>query len=146
MITLLLLLLSTVAALNLASSVPHRPSIEIGGYLGMVLFGALIPTLAMRLFQTGPIVEIDAQGIRDRRVSEDIIAWDNIARMDVKKDRQQYSLRLQLHAPAKLRRTTYNRIVSGGVSYVSINMAGLGGSFDDLMGAIGRYRKVADPT
>jgi hypothetical protein len=142
MIAVLLTLLSIVAAFQLIPNMRHRPFLELGGFLGLFVFGGMIPIFLARLLQAGPIVVVGGRGIRDRRVSDDVMTWDNIERLRVTKGRRQTFLQLQLRAPSQLRRTILNRIVSGGVSHVSINMTGLNGSFDDLVSAVGQYRKV----
>jgi hypothetical protein len=142
MIASLLTLLSMIAAFQLVPNMPRRPYLEVGGFLGLFFFGVMIPIFLARLFQTGPVIEIGGSGIRDRRVSDDVMAWENVERLRTTKDRGQFFLRVHLRAPSQLRRTLLNRIVSGGASHVSINMAGLKGSFDDLVDAVRRYRQV----
>jgi hypothetical protein len=146
MAAILLTILSIAIAFHLVPKATYGNFEQLAGFAGVLLFGSMILLCSARLFQNGPIVEIGEQGIRDRRVSPDVVAWETIDDMQVIKVREQYSLRLQLRAPSKLNRTWLNRVVTSGASHMSINMAGLNGSFDDLVRAIGQYRKVHTAT
>jgi hypothetical protein len=146
MAAILLTILSIAIAFHLVPKATYGNFTELAGFAGVLLFGSMIPVFSARLFQNGPTVEIGEQGIRDRRVSPDVVAWETIDGMQVIKVREQYSLRLQLRAPSKLNRTWLNRVVTSGAAHVSINMAGLNGSFDDLVRAIDQYRKVHTAT
>jgi hypothetical protein len=143
---ILLTILSIAIAIRLLPKATYGNFEQLAGFGGVLLFGSMILLLSARLFQSGPIVEIGEQGIRDRRVSPDVVAWETIDDMQIITVREQYSLRLQLRAPSKLNRTWLNRVVTSGASHVSINMAGLNGSFDDLVRAVVQYRKVHTAT
>ena len=147
LVAALLAVLSGTVALRLFSNVKPGSFAEFAGYAGVLLFGCITALFVTRMFRSGPIVEVGAQGICDRRVSSDVIAWENIDRMQILQVRQQYFLRLKLYVPSQLNRAPISRILAlvnaaGGISDVSINMAGLNGSFDDLVGAVDRYRKA----
>jgi hypothetical protein len=146
MVAILLAILSIAIAFHLVPNAKYGNFTELAGFAGVLLFGSMIGVFTARLFQSGPTVEIGEEGIRDRRVSPDVVAWENIDGMQVIKVREQYSLRLQLRAPSKLKRTWLNRIVTSGAPHVSVNMAGLNGSFAQLVSAIDRYRKVHTAT
>jgi hypothetical protein len=146
MAAILLTILFVAIAFRLLPNATYGNFTELAGFAGALLFGSMILLCSARLFQNGPIVEIGEQGIRDRRVSPDVMAWETIDGVQAIKVRERYTLRLQLRAPSKLNRTWLNRVVTSGASHVSINMVGLNGSFDDLVRAIDQYRKVHTAT
>src|SRR5213083_1722943 len=98
MAAILLTILSIAIAFHLVPKATYGNFTELAGFGGVLLFGSMILLFLARLFQNGPIVEIGEQGIRDRRVSPDVVAWETIDGMQVIKVREQYTLRLQLRA------------------------------------------------
>jgi hypothetical protein len=110
---------------------------------GAVFFAVCVVGWSTRLFRTGPIVEVSASGIRDLRLSADVIPWSDIERLSVLTVSRQSMLTLELRpgvqsnlraAHAAWIRTRLNEIF--GFPGLVISMTGLDGSLDDLLDAI----------
>jgi hypothetical protein len=94
--------------------------------------------LIPRLFQTGPVLEIADQGIRDRRIFSNFLLWPSITRISIRRVGVTRVLRVRVpkDARSKLDLTLVGRIFYFGSWDFSIGMSGLNGAFDDLLRAV----------
>jgi len=116
------------------------------GAAGFVVFGLVTIVIFLQPFRTGPVVEVRTSGLRDHRRSPDVIPWTAIAKVSIRKTRGRQRLALQFHAGAKLRPSRLGRAVgkvNAAAGGFAISMAGLDGSFDDLINAIKKANAVA---
>jgi len=116
------------------------------GAAGFVFFGLVTIAIFLQLFRTGPVVEVRTSGLRDQRRSPDVIPWTAIAKVSIRKVRGRRLLALQFHAGTKLKPsrlgTAVGKMNAAAVGF-PISMAGLDGSFDDLINAIKKANVVA---
>lgn len=99
-----------------------------------------------QLFHTGPVVIVQSAGITDKRISADIIPWDNIT--TIKVTTVQYQSLLTFEVDKTFARSFNRKGISrffgalnqafGWKSY-SVSMNGLNGSVSDLIGAVHRF-------
>jgi hypothetical protein len=116
------------------------------GAAGFVFFGLVTIVIFLQSFRTGPVVEVRTSGLRDHRRSPDIIPWTAIAKVSITTLRGRQRLALQFRAGAKLRPSRLGRAVgkaNAAANSFAISMAGLDGSFDDLINAIKKANTVA---
>jgi hypothetical protein len=117
----------------------------LGGW-GFLVFGLVTIVIFVQSLRTGPAVEVRTSGIRDHRRSPDLIPWTAIAKVSIKKVRSRRVLALQFRSGTKLRPSRLGRAMgklNAAAGGWSISMAGLDGSFDDLINAIKRANAVA---
>jgi hypothetical protein len=127
------LLLTAVALLIVVGVIPG-PGLKgfIGGYVGLPFFGGASILLVIRLFDTAPVVEVGASGIRSRRWPQDFfVPWTAVANMAIEQQRRRRFLILQLRPQD-----------ASGHTRRRISMVGLDGSFDDLLNAIKAARSA----
>jgi hypothetical protein len=116
------------------------------GAAGFVFFGLITIVVFLQSFRTGPVVEVRTSGLRDHRRSPDVIPWVAIAKVSIKKVRGRRRLALQFRAGTQLEPSRLARAVgtaNAAAGGFSISMAGLDGSFDDLIKAIKKANVVA---
>lgn len=125
-----------------------------GSFKGAVIwFGVLFFSLgtfigAWRLFDRDPVLEISETGIWDKRLSSDIIPWTAMTGLSQVSIKSQKFLMVRLD-PAFERTMKKTRLSSWGkpanaamgLHGYPISMAGLTGSFDDLVAAIQSFRR-----
>jgi hypothetical protein len=114
-------------------------AIELIGFVGMLIFGLCIVGAVLWMMRFKPVLEITTDGLRDRRISTDIIPWTGIASVTVTDTRRRKTLQLtiDLEVTERMMRTRAQASRMRGRD-VSISMKGLSGSFDDLIGALRR--------
>jgi hypothetical protein len=132
--------LSTAVAFRLFSRVVPGSFAEFAGYAGMLLFSLATITFIAKLFQRRDVLQVNASGILDRRISSELIPWTAISEMRIKEVNRQRFLSLQLHPAAmqRLRPPLMAKILAGGRNVRDISMTGLDGSFEDLLAAVRR--------
>jgi hypothetical protein len=133
-------------AFRAAPAVAPGGGAELVGAAGFVFFGLVTIAIFLQSFRTGPVVEVRTSGLRDHRRSPDVISWTTIAKVSIRKVRGRRLLALQFHAGTKLKPSRLGSAVgkmNAAASGFSISMAGLDGSFDDLINAIKRANTVA---
>jgi len=114
------------------------------GLLCAIFFGAGLPILAKRFFESEPQVEIGRAGIRVAQWSDVTIPWHEIKGVTVWSYRRQKHIILKLHRPEAFpgrgiaaRLAAANRILTGGD--IAIGLVGTDGKFDDAMAAISTF-------
>jgi hypothetical protein len=129
-------------ALGLLADPRVGGAVQLAAYAGVVGFGLATIVMIVRLRRRGRVLEITTEGIRDRRLSPDLLLWMDIARASIRQLGRQRVLVLQLHADAqaRLRRARGSR--AGNWQSLSIGMDGLDGSIDDLTAAIARVAEI----
>ena len=116
------------------------------GAAGFVFFGLVTIVLFLQAFRAGPVVEVRTSGLRDHRRSPDVIPWAALAKVSITTGGGWRLLALQFRAGTKLRPSRLRRAVgqmNAAAGGFSISMAGLDGSFDDLITAIKKANAVA---
>lgn len=109
--------------------------IEMIAFVGMLLFGVCILGGVLRIMRFKPVLDVTTEGIRDRRIAPEIIPWSGIASVTVTDARRQRTLELKVHSDVadRLMRPRGSGTVR---RELAISMAGLSGSFDDLVTAL----------
>lgn len=131
-------------------AVKGRYSIETAhlvGYLSILFFGAILLLVVWRLItRKGAVLTLSPEGLRDMRVSHDVIPWPAIARISTWQSHGQRIMVLGLHPgeEAKLRLTRLARVTRGanaklGADGLSIAAQGTAIKHDDLMAATIAY-------
>jgi hypothetical protein len=123
------------------------------GWAGTPFFGLTTLMWAARLFARDPAVEVSRAGIRDARVSPDLVPWADIRTAEVVRVSTQYMLELRLRPEAerRLRLTLPARLYTPlnkwlGYPGFYITMLGLEGSLNDLTDAVERAWPSDPPT
>ncbi len=106
-------------------------------FAGMLVFGLCIVGGMLWLTRFKPILEVTTDGLRDRRVSPDIIPWSGIASVTVSDRRRRLQLQINADVADRMMRTRAQASAMQGRD-VSISMIGLNGTFDDLVNALKR--------
>ena len=130
-------ILLTIGSLLIVLQVIPNAGIKavIAGYVGLPFFGGASILMIVRLFQTGPVVEVRASGIRYSRWPQSFfVPWTAVSNMSIQQQRRRKFLILRL----------LPQDVSGNAATRSISMVGLDGSFDDLLNAIRTARSSGD--
>jgi hypothetical protein len=120
--------------------------IALLGAAGCVFCGFVTIVIFLQSFRTGPVVEVRTSGLRDHRRSTDVIPWTALAKVSIRRGRGGRRLALQFRAGTKLRPSRLRRALgqmNAAAGGFSISMAGLDGSFDDLINAIKKANAVA---
>jgi len=116
------------------------------GAAGFVFFGLVTIVIFLQSFRTGPVVEVRTSGLRDHRRSPDVIPWTAISKVSIRNVLGRRLLALQFRAGTKLKPSRLGRAagkMNAATDGFSISMAGLDGSFDDLINAIKKANAVA---
>jgi hypothetical protein len=120
---------------------------EAAMWLGAPLFGLGGLVCLLRVFDRSAIVFISPAGIRDSRISEDIIPWHAILGMTARSYRRQNFITLAIDPEAekgiklsRLARWSGPMNAKLGFSGLVLNPAGLDGSFDDIVQALVRFQ------
>jgi hypothetical protein len=144
-------LLSAISSLVLFATAAALSSTSLGSFRLLALWfgGAFLAVYALDwgrfLFVRGYAISITDEGIKDQRISADLISWGDVEELAVLRFR--YSkwvvLRLRPGARNKLKRSCWRQIVDAAnavffLKNVYIYMAGLDGTFEDLVAGINR--------
>ena len=120
----------------------------LAGAAGVVIFGLCSVIALGELFRISPVIEVTAFGIRDRRLSPDLMPWIGISDVSVLTGGSNpcVTLRLRPEVRAKLKPPRIPLLAAkandrSGLD-VSISMRLLNGSLDDLVKAIDKARPV----
>ncbi|MEV0902694.1 STM3941 family protein [Actinoplanes sp. NPDC049802] len=115
------------------------------GLLGMLFFGIGLVKVGRQLLQRGPVVEIGPDGVRDVRLSNQLIPWTVVRRVrEVKVQRQRFVVldvdeaferEFLTGGTAMLHRINQ----SAGFSGVHLSATGLRCNADELYAAVLRY-------
>jgi len=112
-------------------------------WAGVIVCGAFFLLGLPRLFQQGVVLRIDAQGVRWRQWSDQVIAWSAMERISIREIRRQRFACLFLRDPRAFPSTTWlgkrahaNKAM--GFGDIALNMSGTDQSFDTMMAAIAR--------
>jgi hypothetical protein len=110
------------------------------GYAALGLAGLAALYIVALLFQSGPVVTLSPSGLRDVRISPDIIPWTALAGVGTWEAHGQQVMVLKLHPAAeeKLTLTRMARMTRGanaklGADGLSVTPAGLAMSYGDLL-------------
>lgn len=127
---------------------------QLWGYLAVAFFGLIMLVALARLFTAGrPVLTLSAAGLRDERISTDIIPWRAIASIDTWAYRGQRIIVLGLYPgeEQKLRlrpmvRWTRRANAMLGADGLSVTASGTRIGHDELLAAItafaGRYGNI----
>jgi hypothetical protein len=139
------------AALISALGVPMLLAGDAGARLlvgvWIAAFAWLILALARRMSDTGPVVSADALGLHDRRIAKEGFGWDEISSIEAYEAENLTWVGVELKEPgASLAKTGWLVRLSAPLHRlfrfprVSISMALLDGSSEDLIAAIRAHR------
>jgi hypothetical protein len=153
---LLMLFVGSIAltAASAAMAFHWYPDMRIGpfytviGYAGVLFFGfGILKIGRLLLTARGPVLFIDRKGIRDLRVSQDIIPWDAVEQIGISEVKRQRFVTLKVTsaleqklvagAGAKLMKAANHAL---GVDGIVINPSGLQVDPSDLLEACEAYR------
>ncbi|MBO3740932.1 STM3941 family protein [Actinoplanes flavus] len=138
------------AGYMLVDGLPGLPAvgalIQVGlGAVGVLFFGFGVVRTGQQLSHRGPVVEIGPDGVRDVRLSTQMIPWTSVLRVrEVKVQRQRF-VTLDLDEAFEREYLSggtamLHRINQGaGLSGVHISATGLRCNADDLYAAVLRY-------
>lgn len=130
-----------------AFAVGLLPSPPIGDFELLAFVGFVISAIALAIGfvhvirQRRPLLEITTQGIRDRRVSPQLVPWAAISTVSVEAVGRRKMLVIDLDAAAgkRLARAAPGRANRRGLT---ISMGGLNGTFEDLVNALRRAEEA----
>ncbi|MDF7776578.1 hypothetical protein P1X14_15080 [Sphingomonas sp. AOB5] len=110
------------------------------GWAAIVFFGLAGVAWSRQFFSGGPVIEISPEGLYYRRWSEATIPWDAFDRAAIGQIHRQRMLTFWLRDPAAWPSTTLQGRTAGankamGFGDISLSMAGLNRSFDELVAA-----------
>jgi len=115
--------------------VPFQPF----AFVGMLGFGLGMVGGVIWLTRFKPVLEVTTEGLRDRRLSPDIIPWAGIASVTVSDRRRRQVLQLSINVDVADRMMrTRAQTSTMRARDVAISMVGLNGTFDDLITALRR--------
>ena len=124
--------------------------LRVFGWVAM-LIGIVGAVIAFRqLFRIGPVIEIDAAGIRWRRWSDAVIPWSAITDASSRSMSNEQFLCLTLAQPAHHPGRSTARLLAGlnknmGFGDIAISANGTDRSHDDLLGAVSHFRPITRP-
>ena len=109
--------------------------VEMVAFVAMLVFGICVIGGVLRIMRFKPVLDVTTEGIRDRRIAPEIIPWSGIASVTVSDARRHRTLELKVHSNVadRLMRPRGSATVRRDLA---ISMAGLSGSFDDLVSAL----------
>ena len=118
---------------------PGAPA--IAGWVAIVFFGAMALLIARRMFDSGDVLRIDAQGIWWRDHADIVIPWSEIAAWGELSIRRQRMIALKLYAPERFAArgvagalASANRSLTG--ADIVITFAGTTGKIEQAVAAI----------
>ena len=121
---------------------PPLRDFELFAFVGFVVSAvALIAGILLLLRRRRPVLEITTDGIRDRRVSPQLVPWAAIATVSVEAVGRRKMLVLDLDAATGKRLTRAPSASRANRRGLTISMTGLNGSFDDLVNALRRVEE-----
>ncbi|MEU4159662.1 STM3941 family protein [Actinoplanes sp. NPDC026670] len=121
------------------------------GVFGVLFFGFGAVRVGQQMFRRGPVVEVSIEGVRDVRMSPQIIPWHVVRGVEqVVVQRQRFVVVLVEESFEKQYLTGGKRMLQQvnrqiGFHGVNIVMTGMTVSADDLQKAIVRYWQEATP-
>ena len=125
---------------------PHGSFKEAAVWLGVIFFGLDGVVLATRLFDRSEILTISPAGVRDTRISRDVIPWSAILGMAATSYRGQSFITLEIDPATEevirlSRMARWSRPMNAKLGFrgLVLNPAGLDGSFDDIVLALTRF-------
>ena len=140
------LLLLSLIFVALGASMMMAGDIVLGvvGLVGILLFGASTVSIARRLSRGRAVaIEVTDSGICWRAWSDDLIAWDDIDHVEVRRQGRHHHLCLWLHRPTHFRSAlaTHGARLSKDMGFgdVAINTVGTDRRFDELVEAVRRH-------
>lgn len=111
--------------------------------IAMVFYGVFAVRWMRELFRVGPVVEIDMDGIVDRRLGPDTIPWSAVRGIKLVKAGRRPVLALEVDVPpgalsrvSGLRRYFQRLSDPAGERTVHVSLTGLSGRPGDVLGAI----------
>ena len=118
--------------------------VGVVGLVGILLFGASTVSIARRLSRGRAVaIEVTDSGICWRAWSDDLIAWDDIDHVEVRRQGRHHHLCLWLHRPTHFRSAlaTHGARLSKDMGFgdVAINTVGTDRRFDELVEAVRRH-------
>jgi hypothetical protein len=125
---------------------PHGSFKEVVIWFGIPFFG-LCGVMALRnMRDTRAVLTISPEGIRDHRISEDLIPWCAIRGMRLQQVQKQNFVMLDLDSEEekKLRLTrlaSWTKPMNAAIGFhgLCVNPAGLDGSLDEILAALERF-------
>ena len=138
---------TVVAAVGLFMLFQHDYGVKALGLAWIAALLTLAVALHRRLQTSDPVVVVDARGIRDSRISDHIIRWEDIRAVDTLDAENLTFVGIDLKADAAILahlRAMHrimlwpNRILH--FPSLSIGMHALDGSASDLLAAVARFR------
>jgi hypothetical protein len=119
---------------------PNLVDFEFFAFVGFVASGlGLLIGFAVLLRQRRPLLEITLDGIRDRRVSSQLVPWALISTVSVEAVGRRKMLVLDLDAGAGKRLSRQpSAQARANRRGLTITMTGLNGTFEDLVAALRR--------
>jgi hypothetical protein len=123
---------------------PRIQDFEFFAFVGFVMSAiALGIGLVYLLRRRRPLLEITVDGIRDRRVSSQLVPWAAIATVSVEAVGRRKMLVLDLEAAAGKRLTRApSQAARANRRGLTISMTGLNGTFEDLVEALRRAEEA----
>jgi hypothetical protein len=121
------------------------------GYFGVVFFGfGTCVALWLLMSSKGPVIFISRDGLRDRRIADELIAWSSVEKISIWQYRSHKSVVLKL-SPAvarrlfasSLRRLSLLAAKAFGVDGVTVNAAALTMDAETLFDTCRRYSAAA---
>ena len=128
---------SAFAVLGTPGSPPPTLAVKIAGWVGLPGFGFATLLMLVRLFQSGPMIEVGATGLSYRRWPlAFVVPWNAVADVSERRVRNTRFLVLELRPDPEhgIARTQTRAIMTTGME----------GTIDDVMGAIRMARSRAD--
>lgn len=121
--------------------------LRVFGWVAIAI-GVLGAAVAVRqLFRTGPVVEVDARGIRWLRWSDKLFPWSAITDASPRTMSGQRFLCLTLDRPQDYKSRSMTGLLAGmnknmGFGDVAISVQGTDRSFDEFVEAVSRFRST----
>lgn len=118
------------------------------GWIAILFFGLCAVAGVRNLFQRGPVLRIDRDGVWHRRWSDAVIPWDQIGEPRLLTVQRQRFLSFDLVDRTRFRPTTLAARLAGanrafGYGDVSLGTTGTDRRFDDMAAAFFRFRDAA---
>jgi hypothetical protein len=118
---------------------PRIVDFEFYAFVGFVISGiGVLIGFAVARRQRRPVLEITLDGIRDRRVTSQLVPWASISTVSVEAVGRRKMLVLDLDAGAGKRLSRVSPQARANRRGLTISMTGLNGTFEDLVAALRR--------
>jgi hypothetical protein len=122
--------------IGIPDSPPPALAVKIAGWVGLPGFGFATLLMLVRLFQSGPVIEVTATGISYRRWPQAfVVPWTAVAGVSERRARNTRFLVLELRPDPEhdIARAQTQAIMTTGVE----------GTIDDVLGAIRTARTLS---